>query len=175
MNPEFLYPHTEYQLLAKKFASTINITHPQHNDTTIDYPHLSWYVHQNHHHPPPRLLFALITTISPQLETCNQLLILTQTPHWTTLLLESIALLQNPPERHITTLHPYRQFKNTNQKIIEPPNFIHKEIYDFIKQTNEPKTLHYAPQTPIFTWKFTHKNTKVHRYLGRILSPHSFT
>jgi len=131
----------EYQHLAKQFASTINITHHQHNTSTTDYPHLSRYIHQNQHHPPPRLLFALIITISPKLKICNQLLIQTPIPDWTTLLLGKMALLQNPPERHITTPHPYTQFKNINQDIIKSPNCMYIEFYDFIKQTEEPPNL----------------------------------
>ena len=48
-----------------------------------------------------------------------------------------MALLQNPHERHITIPHPYTQFTQANQGIINPTNTIHKEINNFIKQNNE--------------------------------------
>ena len=42
--------------------------------------------------------------------------------------------MPNPPKRHILTPHPYTQFKNTNFNIINPPNTIHKELYNFVQQ-----------------------------------------
>ena len=48
-----------------------------------------------------------------------------------------MATLQNPPERHIQNTHPYALFKQSNQKLINPPNSIHKEIYDFIEEQNQ--------------------------------------
>jgi hypothetical protein len=131
----------EYQHLAKKFSPIINLTHPMHHDTIIDYPYLSRYIYKNQHHPPPRILYALITTISPVIETCNHILIQTPEPDWTTIILERMASLQNPPERHITSTHPYTHFLQTNQNIINPPNTIHKELYTFIQQSNRPLTL----------------------------------
>ena len=128
----------EYQHLATQFSPILNLAHPKHQDTIIDYPHLSKYIYNNLHHPPPRILYALITTISPVIETCNHLLTQTPTPDWTTIILEKMATLQNPPERHIITTHPYTQFINTNQNIINPSNTIHKELYNFIRQTNGP-------------------------------------
>ena len=127
----------EYYHLAKQFSPNINPTHPEHPSTITKYPHLARYIQQNQHHPPPCILYALITTISPIIETCNHLLIQTPEPDCTTTILERMALLQNPPERHILTTHPYTQFIQTNQNIINPPATIHKDIYNFIKQ-NEP-------------------------------------
>jgi hypothetical protein len=86
------------------------------------------------------MLYALITTINPIIETCNHLLTQTREPDWTTTVLEQMALLQNPPERHILTTHPYTQFIQTNQNIINPPYTIHKDIYNFVKQ-NEPTNI----------------------------------
>ena len=124
-----------------QFSPIINQTHPKHLDATIEYPHLSRYVYQNQHHPPPRMLYALITTISPVIKTCNHILIQTQIPDWTTTILDRMATLPNPPERHIITTHPYTQFLQTNQDIINPPNTIHNELYNFIKESNEISTI----------------------------------
>ena len=131
----------EYQHLPKQFFPIINITYPNHQDTTTVYPHLSRYIYQNQHHPPPRILYALITTISPVIKTCNHILIQTLGPDWTTKVLEQMASLQNPPERHINTPHPYTQFLQTNQDIINPPNNINKKLYNFINQNTKPLTL----------------------------------
>ena len=131
----------EYQHLAKQFSPIINITHPQHQDTITTYPYLSRYIYRNQHHPPPQILYALIITLSPLRETCNHLLIQTPVPDWTTTMLGRMTSLQNPPERHILTTHPYTQFLQTNQNIINPPNTIHKELYDYIKQSNTPPTI----------------------------------
>ena len=128
----------KYQHLAKQYSPTINLTHPKHQDTITEYPHISRYIYQNQHHPPPHLLYALITTISPVIKTCDQILIQILDPDSATLPIEQMASLQNPPERHIITTHPYTKFIQTNQNIINPPNTIHKKIYNFIKQNNEP-------------------------------------
>ena len=126
----------EYQHLAIQFSPSIKLTHPNHHITTTKYPHLSKYIYQNQHHPPPRLLCALIITISPILETCNQLLIETPTPDWTTTLLEKMTLLQNLPERHILRTHPYTSFIQNNQHLINPKKSINKEIYNFIHENS---------------------------------------
>ena len=128
--------HPEYQHLATQFSLSIYLTHPNHQETITKYPHLSKYIHQNQHHPPPRILYALITTISPILETCNHILIQTPTPDWTTTLLEKMALLQNPPKRHILNAHPYTKFTQNNQDLINPTPSINKEIYKFIHENS---------------------------------------
>lgn len=92
----------EYQHLAKKFAPLLTPAHPNHADTNRDYPYLSKFLLQNPHHLPPRILYALITTISPSPHTCDSRFIETADPHWTTVLLNKMALLPNPPEHHIT-------------------------------------------------------------------------
>jgi hypothetical protein len=127
---------TRIPTFSKKFSPIIKLTHPKYQDTIVDYPYLSRYIYKNQHHPPSRMLYALITTISPIIETCNHILIHTPIPDWTTIVLDSMASLQNLPKRHIITTHPYTQFVQTNQNIINPPNNIHKEIYNFIKQND---------------------------------------
>ena len=128
----------EYQHLSKQFSPIINLTHPKYLDTTTKYPHLSKYIYQNQHHPPPRILHALMTIINLIRETYNHLLVQIPTPNWTTILLEQMTLLQNPPERHILNTHLYTLFTQSNQNLIKPPNSIHKEIYIFIKR-EQPK------------------------------------
>ena len=100
----------EYQHLAKQFSPIINLTHPKHQDSVMDYPYLARYIHNKQHHPPPHILYALIITISPVIETCNHILIQIPDPDWTTIVLECMILLENPPERHILTIHPYTKF-----------------------------------------------------------------
>ena len=131
----------EYQHLATQFSPIITNTHPTHQEANIKYPHLAQYISHKQNHPPTHILYALITTISPSLETCNNKLIHPPDPNWTSILLLKMSTLQNPPERYIATPHPYIQFINRHQNIIKPPNTIHKEIYNFIVQQNEPITL----------------------------------
>ena len=114
--PSTIKLQPEYQHLAQQFSPSLNPTHPEHQEASIKYPHLSKYIYQNQHHPP-RILYALINTIGPTLETCNQILTQPQTLDWTSLLLDKISQLQNPPERHIQTTHPYTSFIQANQKL----------------------------------------------------------
>jgi hypothetical protein len=95
--------HPEYQYLAKQFVAYLKTTHPNHIAASIEHPHLSRYIRVNQQ----RILYALITTISPFLETCEHQLIHIPNPDWTTTLLEKMTSLQNPPERHILKPHPY--------------------------------------------------------------------
>ena len=125
--------HPEYQHLAKEFVACLKTTHPNHMATSIEYTYLTRYIQENQRHPPQCILYALIITISPLLETCNHQLTYIPNPDWTTTLLEKITLLQNPPERHIQKIHPYTEFITTNQSLINPPNTIHKHLYNFIK------------------------------------------
>ena len=179
-NKTYFIPYTiklqpEYQHLAKQFSPCLKTTHPNHITASIEYPHLSKYIQNNQQHPPQRILYALITTISPSLETCNHQLIHISNPNWTTKLLEKMALLQNPPERHISTPHPYTEFINNNQNLINPPNTIHKQLYKFIRQNNNPNSANTNKQIPIPTHQTTHRSSQIQRTFNRIFTPTPFT
>ena len=89
------------------------------------------------------MLYALVITIHPSIDTCNNILAQPQNYHfnniWTNTLIIRLANLTNPPERHIVTPHPYTTFVENNQDIILPKNTIHIEIYEFIH--NQSTTL----------------------------------
>ena len=55
----------------------------------------------------------------------------------TTSLLDKLATIRNPPKRHILTPHPYTQIINTNVNIINAPNTIHIELYNFVQQNEQ--------------------------------------
>ena len=109
--------------------------------TSVEYPYLTRYIQENQRHPLQCILYAVIITISPLLEPYDHQLTYIPNPDWTTTLLEKIALLQNPPERHIQKTHPYTKFITTNQSLINPPNTIHKHLYDFIKLNDNSPNL----------------------------------
>ena len=132
----------EYQHLAKKFSSLLKIDHPNHINATRNFPYLTRYLNQKRQHPTSRLLFALITTISPNINSCEHQLINIPNQDWTSLLLDRMSTLRNPPERHINTIHPYTEFINNRRKMINPPTTMHKEIFDFIHQETRPTTIH---------------------------------
>ena len=95
------------------------------------------------------MLYALIITIHPSIDMCNNILAQPQHYHfndiWTNTLIIRLANLINPPERHISTPHPYTTFLETNQDIIHPKNSIHIEMYEFIHNQGTiptPTTLH---------------------------------
>ena len=117
----------EYQHLAKKFASILRIDHSNHINATTNFPNLTRYLNNKRQHPKPRILFALITTISPNINLCKHQLINIPNPDWTLILLEKMTTLQNPLERHINTPHPYTQLICNHNKIINPPLTIHKK------------------------------------------------
>ena len=100
----------EYQHIAKTFSPVLKNDHLNHINASRNFPYLTRYLILNRHHPKARILFALITTISPNINSCEHQLILIPNPDWTSILLEKMTTLRNPPERHINTPHPYTQF-----------------------------------------------------------------
>ena len=132
----------KYQHLAKTFSPILKIDHPNHINATRNFPYLIRYLNQKRQHPTPRLLFALITTISPDINSCEHRLINIPNQDWTSSLLDRMSTLRNPPKRHINTLHPYTKFINNHKKMLNPPTTMHKEIFDFIHQETIPTTIH---------------------------------
>ena len=132
----------EYQHLTKTFSPILKIDHPHHINATRNFPHLTRYLSQKRQHLAPRLLFSLITTISPDIHSCEHQLRNIPNLDWTTTLLDRMATLRNPPERHINTLHPYTEFLNNHKNMINPPPTIHNELFDFIRQETVPITIH---------------------------------
>ena len=131
----------EYQHIAKTFSPILKINHPNHDNAIRNFPHLAQHVDQIREHPKPRILFALIITISPDINACDHHLTRNSNFNWTSTLLERMDILINPPKRHINTIHPYTKFIQDNQPIINPPNTILKEIYNYIHQTREPPNI----------------------------------
>ena len=132
----------KYQHLAKTFSPILKIDHPNHINATRNFPHLIRYLNQKRQHPAPRLLFALITTISPDIHSCEHQLINIPNQDWTSILLDRMSTLRNPSKRHINTLHPYTKFINNHKKMINPPTTIHNELFNFIHQEIVPTTIH---------------------------------
>ena len=132
----------EYQHLAKTFSSVQKTYHPNHINATKNFPYLTRYLNLNRHHLEARILFALITTISLDINSCEHQLIQIQNLDWTSILLEKMTILQNPHERHINTPHPYTKFTYNYDKTKNPTNTMHNEIYDIIYQTPEPIDIH---------------------------------
>ena len=134
--PNTIKLQPEYQHIAKSFAPIIKLAHPFHLQAINTYPHLHQYIQTQRQSPLPHVLYALIITIHPSINTCNNILAQPQNYHfnniWTTTLILRLANLTNPPERNIRIPHPYTTFVENYQDIILPKNSLHKEIYDFI-------------------------------------------
>ena len=105
--PSTIKFHPEYQHLAETFKPLFQNTHPLHTQIIHSLPYLYNHIQQYNHHPPPRVIYAIVVTISPSTLTCNTLLQHQPIQEWTSQLLERMSRLQNPPERHIDTPHPY--------------------------------------------------------------------
>lgn len=127
----------EYQHITQTFSPLLNTNHPNHNNASRIFPNLSLYINQKRHYPTPHILFALITTIGPNIDICEYL-IQNLSPDWTFLLLTKLNTLRNPPENHISTIHPHTQILQDNQNLINPPTTIHNKIYKYIHQKPGP-------------------------------------
>ena len=134
--PNTIKLQPEYQHIAKTFAPILKNAHPLHLQATTSYTHLHQYIQTQSQSPLTHLLYALIITIHPSIDTCNNILAQPQIYYfnniWTNTLIIRLANLTNPPERHILTPHPYTTFIGNNQDIILPKNSIHAKIYEFI-------------------------------------------
>jgi hypothetical protein len=64
----------EYKHLAQTFSPHLNTTHPLHPPKTISHPNLTQFIHSHRTHPIPRILYTLIVTIHPSLQTCENTL-----------------------------------------------------------------------------------------------------
>ena len=146
--PNTIKLQPEYQHIANTFDPILKTTHPLQPQAITTYPHLHQYIQTQRQSPPTHILYALIITIHPSIDTCNNILAQPQNYHfnniWTNTLIIRLANLPNPPERHILTPHPYTTFMAKNQDIILPKNSIHTELYEFIHiqdTTPTPTTL----------------------------------
>ena len=83
----------EYQHLAKTFSPVLKNNHPNHINASRNFPYLTRYLNLNKHHPKARILFALITTISPNINSCEHQLIQIPSPNWTSILLVKMTTL----------------------------------------------------------------------------------
>jgi hypothetical protein len=99
--PSTIKLQPEYQHLANTFAPILKTNHPLHHQTIIKYPHLHQYIQTQNHSPLTHILYALIITINPSINTCNNIL---AQPHtydfnniWTNTLIIRLANLNNPP------------------------------------------------------------------------------
>jgi hypothetical protein len=137
--------HPEYQHLASFFSPILKQDHPLHQQSILTFPHLHQYIQTQNQPPLPHLLYVIIVTINPSIDTCNNILARPNdyqiNLEWINTLINKLANLTNPPERHIHTLHPYTKFIESHQDIIEPPNSIHKDLYTFIHSHETPPTL----------------------------------
>ena len=143
--PNTIKLQPEYQHIANTFAPILQNTHPLHPQAITTYPHLHQYTQTQSQSPPTHMLYALVITIHPSIDTCNNILAQPQHYHfnniWTNTLIIRLANLNNPPERHILTPHPYTTFVGNNQDIIHPKNSINTELYEFIHNQDVTPTL----------------------------------
>ena len=122
--PNTIKLHPEYQHLANMFAPILKNDHQSHQQSILTFPHLHQYIQTINDSPLPHILYAIITTTSPSINTCNNILAQPNTYHfnveWTNTLINKLASLNNPPERHIRTQHPYIKFVTTHQDNTTP-------------------------------------------------------
>ena len=142
--PNTIKLQPEYQHIANTFAPILKDNHPLHHLTNTKYPYLHKYIQTQNHSPLSHILYALVITINPSIDICNNIL---AQPHtydfndiWTNTLMIRLANLSNPPERHILTQYPYTTFVRNNQDIINPKKSIHTELYKFIHSQETPPT-----------------------------------
>ena len=152
--------HPEYQHITQPFSPSLKTNHPNHNNAFKTFPNLSSYINKNRHYSTSNILFALITTIGPNIDTCEYLF-QNLNMDWTSFLLTKLNALRNPPETHIRTIHPYTQISQDNLNIINPPTTIHDKIYKYIHQKPDPPSLEALnsqfPYLPIYSLKETVK------------------
>jgi exonuclease III len=143
--PNTIKLYHEYQHLATSFAPILKQDHPSHQQIILTLPHLYQYIRTQNHTPPPHMLYAIIITIDPSIDKCNNILAQPTTYNlyveWTNILIGKLANLTNPPERHILKQHPYTKFVETHHDLLQTQNSVHKALYTFIHSQETPPTL----------------------------------
>ena len=91
------------------------------------FPNLSLYIIQNQQFLAPNILFALITTLSPDINTCEHL-IQNFNPNSSSI----------PPKIQIHIIHSETQLMQDNHNLINSPLTLHKSIYEIIHQNLDP-------------------------------------
>jgi exonuclease III len=142
--PNTIKLHPEYQHLANSFAPILKQDHPLHQQSILAFPYLYQYIQTQNNSPTPHILYAIIITINPSINTCNNILAQPTTYHfytdWTNILINELTNLPNPPERHIHTQHPYTKFIETQYDLLKTKDSIHQELYAFIHSQETPPT-----------------------------------
>ena len=72
--PNTIKLQPEYQHIASSFAPILETIHPLHHQTNTKYPYLHRYIQTQNHSPSTHILYALIITINPSIDTCNNIL-----------------------------------------------------------------------------------------------------
>ena len=89
--PNIIKLQPEYQHIAKTFAPILKNTHPLHLQAITTHRHLYQYIQTQRQTPLTHMLYALIITIHPSIDTCNNILAQPQNYHfndiWTNTLL----------------------------------------------------------------------------------------
>ena len=101
--PNTIKLQPEYQHIANTFSPILKNTHPLHPQAITTYPHLYQYLQTHRQSPLPHILYALIITIHPSIDTCNNILAQPQNYHfnnmWTNTPITRLANLTNPPSK----------------------------------------------------------------------------
>jgi exonuclease III len=139
--PQTIKLKPEYQHIAQNFAPHLLNTHPLHPQKTLLHPHLHYFIQTHNSHPSPRIIYTLILTMSPSLDTCELKLQYLSNPPFVQIILTHLFQLPIPPEIHLTIPHPFDLFQQANEDLMYPSNTIHMQLYDFIHQHPEPLSL----------------------------------
>jgi len=99
--PNTIKFHPEYQHLASSFVPILQQNHPLYHQTTLTFPYLHQYVQTQNHSPLPHILYAIIVTINPLINICNNILAQPNAYNnatiWTNALIHRLVNLINPP------------------------------------------------------------------------------
>ena len=145
---------------------TLKTTHPRHQEAIIAYPHSPTYICTHQHPPTPVNPPTPITNITPTRS--NQQPSKHLNLEWTTYLLNKMATIRNPPNRHILTSHTYTPITNVKVNIANPPNIMHKRPHNYAQHKvqlniHTPINESPSPSPPIrHTTKTLTKKTQYH-------------
>ena len=82
--PNTIKLQSEYKHIANTFVPILKTTHPLHPQIRTTYLHLHQYIRTQRQSPLIHILYALVITIHPSIDTCNNILTLPQNYHFNT-------------------------------------------------------------------------------------------
>ena len=135
--PQTISLKPDYYDLNNKFMPLIDSRHPNHSQYKESHKNLCQFAKRYSQYPPHQMLLALITTIHPTPECCNDILqdsqVRSNLP-----LFKMLNYLKHHSTPLTHTTHILENFYSTHSNQLSKPNSIYQQLYNYIAMQPQP-------------------------------------